>query len=101
MKRPANKGNSKPVTIGGKAFPSVSALARFIGRQPKRVRESLEKGGEALEAIADAVRWQMRREAPHIEVKLTMAETARREMAAFVLAEMVDFVALEKSGRAA
>jgi hypothetical protein len=42
------KGGMPPtsVTIGGKKFPSMAALARYIGREPRNVRTALRSGGQ-------------------------------------------------------
>lgn len=45
----------KPVTVAGRKFSSMAALARAIGRDPRCVRVSLRAGGLAQERIALAV----------------------------------------------
>ncbi len=51
----ANLDNSKPVTVAGKYFPSISALARFLGRDISVVRKALNTNGRASHAITAAV----------------------------------------------
>lgn len=50
-----NIDNSKPVTIAGKHFPSISALARFLGRDISCTRKALNTNGRAARAITEAV----------------------------------------------
>lgn len=45
----------QPVTIAGQHFPSMADLARAIGRDPRSVRASLKRGGEAHRRIVRAV----------------------------------------------
>lgn len=47
----------KPITIGGVSFPSIAALARYIGKDTSHTRRALQAGGpRALRNIAERVR---------------------------------------------
>lgn len=45
----------KPITVAGQKFPSLAALARYIGRPPREVRTSLKRGELAQRRIVLAV----------------------------------------------
>lgn len=45
----------KPITVAGRRFASIAALARAIGREPRYVRASLKAGEIARNRIALAV----------------------------------------------
>lgn len=45
----------RSVTVAGKRFPSIAALARYIGRDPRNVRKSLLRGEKARAGLAVAV----------------------------------------------
>lgn len=55
-------GTPKPITIGGKRFRSIADLARFIGRPPFSVRDSLKAGDVARGRILRAVIERLARE---------------------------------------
>lgn len=57
-KRTGNQcvGTSKPVKIADMYFPSISALARFIGKDKSHTRVALNKGGRAYRNLEDRVR---------------------------------------------
>ena len=47
---------SKPQCVAGVWFPSISALARFIGKDTSHTRVALNKGGRAYANIEKRVR---------------------------------------------
>ena len=47
---------SKPQRVAGVWFPSISALARFIGKDITHTRNALNKGGVAYRNLEDRVR---------------------------------------------
>ena len=51
---PARDG--KPQCVAGVWFPSISALARFIGKDKSHTRVALNKGGRAYRNLEDRVR---------------------------------------------
>lgn len=57
-KRTGNQcvGTSKPQCVSGVWFPSISALARFIGKDKSHTRVALNKGGRAYRNLEDRVR---------------------------------------------
>lgn len=60
-KRTGNQcvGTSKPQCVSGVWFPSISALARFIGKDKSHTRVALNKGGRAYRNLEDRVRKAM------------------------------------------
>ena len=51
---PARDG--KPQCVAGVWFPSISALARFIGKDTSHTRVAINKGGRAYRNLEDRVR---------------------------------------------
>ena len=45
-----------PVTVAGQTFPSMAALGRALGRNAQSVKRSIDRGGRATAALAQAVR---------------------------------------------
>lgn len=54
-KRNSPGGKPKPVVVAGQSFRSIADLARFIGRPPGTVRDSLKSGDDAKGRIVRAV----------------------------------------------
>ncbi len=50
------RGTSVPLKIAGVYFPSIAALARFIGKDKSHTRVALYKGGRAYRNLEDRVR---------------------------------------------
>lgn len=46
----------KSITIGDVSFPSIAALARYIGKDTSHTRRALQAGPRALRNIAERVR---------------------------------------------
>ena len=53
--RKSKGGTPREITVAGRKFVSIAALARTIGRPPKAVRNSLNAGEDAKQNIIAAV----------------------------------------------
>lgn len=73
-------GKPKPVIVGGKRFRSIADLARFIGRPPFSVRESLKAGEIAQGRITRAVLERLAKEEQKVW-KLYQAAQQKQEAA--------------------
>lgn len=54
--RPHPARDGKPQCVAGVWFPSISALARYIGKDKSHTRVALNKGGRAYRNLEDRVR---------------------------------------------